>query len=113
MRGFGNLGGLGNMGNMMKQAQKAMEEMQKLEQELADTKVEGTAGGGMVRVEATGAGQFESVTIDPEVVDAEDVEMLQDLILSAFRDAHDKATKLKEGRIKALTGQMGLPNMFG
>ena len=101
--------GLGNLGNLMKQAQKAMEQMQKLESELAHTKVEASAGGGMVRVEATGGGQFESVTIDPQVVDPEDVEMLQDLILSAFREAQEKAAKMKEARVKELTGGMGIP----
>jgi DNA-binding YbaB/EbfC family protein len=109
MRGFGNVGNLGSMGNLMKQAQKAMEQMQQMEQELAGLRVEGTAGGGMVVVEATGSGQFESVKIDPQVVDAEDVEMLQDLVLSAFREAQEKAAKLKEDRVKSLTGGMGLP----
>lgn len=110
MRGFGNLGNLGSMGNLMKQAQKAMEQMQQLEQELQNTKVEGTAGGGMVKVEATGAGTFEAVTIDPQAVDPDDVEMLQDLVLSAFRDASEKAAKLKEERVKALMpGGLGLP----
>ena len=109
MRGFGNLGGMGSMGNLMKQAQKAMEQMQKMEQELAATKIEGSAGGGMVRVEATGAGQFEAVHIDPQVIDPDDAEMLQDLILSAFRDAQEKAIKLKQDRVQELTGGMGLP----
>ena len=109
MRGLGNLGGLGSMGNLMKQAQKAMEQMQKLEQELAHTKVEGSAGGGMVKVEATGAGTFEGVTIDPQVVDPDDVEMLQDLILSAFRDAQEKAAKMKQDRVQELTGGLGIP----
>lgn len=109
MRGFGNMGGMGGMGGLMRQVQKAMEQMQQLEQELRSARVEGTAGGGMVRVEATGAGEFESVTIDPQVVDPEDVEMLQDLVLSAFRDAQEKANKLKEERVRQLTGGLGLP----
>jgi nucleoid-associated protein EbfC len=109
MRGFGNLGGMGSMGNLMKQAQKAMEQMQQLEQELAAAKVEGSAGGGMVKVEATGAGQIETVQIDPQVVDPEDVEMLQDLVVSAVRDALEKAKNLKEQRVKELTGGMGIP----
>src|SRR5689334_16450508 len=109
MRGFGNMGGMGSMGNLMKQAQKAMEQAQKMEQELAGTKIEGSAGGGMVRVEANGAGQFDAVHIDPQVVDPEDMEMLQDLILSAFRDAQEKAAKLREERVKQLTGGLGLP----
>jgi hypothetical protein len=113
MRGFGNLGGMGSMGNLMKQAQKAMEQMQRMEEELSALKVEGSAGGGMVRVEATGAGLFEAVHIDPSVIDPDDVEMLQDLVLSAFRDAQEKAVKLKEERVKQLTGGMGIPGMPG
>ena len=109
MRGFGNLGGMGSMGNIMKQAQKAMEQMQKTQEELASTKVEGSAGGGMVRVTATGAGEFEDIKIDPQVVDPDDVEMLQDLVLSAMREAQEKASKLKEERLRDATGGMGLP----
>ena len=109
MRGFGNLGGMGNMGSIMKQAQKAMEQMQKTQEELAGTKVEGSSGGGMVRVVATGAGEFEDIRIDPQVVDPDDVEMLQDLVLSAVREAQEKALKLKEERMREVTGGMGLP----
>jgi len=113
MRGFGNMGGgmagMGGMGNIMKQAQKAMEQMQQMESELANMTIEGSAGGGMVRVEATGGGQINSVTIDPQCVDPDDVEMLQDLVVSAVRDALDKAASMKEERMKQLTGGMGLP----
>jgi nucleoid-associated protein EbfC len=124
MRGFGNLGGMGSMGNLMKQMQKAMEQAQKMEQELASARVESSAGGGVVRVEATGAGQIEGITIDPAglvetlgledtELQAEDVEMLQDLVLSAVRDALDQAAKLKEERVKELTGGLGLPGGGG
>jgi len=107
------MGGLGNMGNLMKQAQKAMEQMQNLEQELAATQVEGSSGGGMVRVQATGAGIFEGVIIDPTCVDPEDVEMLQDLILTAFRDAQDKANNLKKERVKEATAGLPIPPGMG
>ena len=113
MRGFGNMGGMGSMGNLMKQAQKAMEQVQKAQQELASLKVEGSAGGGMVRVEATGAGSLDAIHIDPSVVDPDDIEMLQDLILSAVRDAQDKAEKVREDRMKEVTGGMGLPPGMG
>jgi DNA-binding YbaB/EbfC family protein len=113
MRGFGNLGGMGSMGNLMKQAQKAMEQMQRLEEELAKTKVEGSAGGGMVRVEATGAGVFEAVHIDPQAVDPDDLEMLQDLILSAFREAQEKANKLKQKRVEELSAGLPIPPGMG
>jgi len=113
MRGFGGGGGgfpgMGGMGDLMKQAQKAMQQAQQMEKELANARVEGSAGGGMVKVEASGTGTVESVTIDPSVVDPEDVEMLQDLIVSALRDANDKAVQLKEDHMKKLTQGMGLP----
>lgn len=107
------MGGLGNMGSLMKQAQKAMQQMQNLEQELAATRVEGSSGGGMVKVEATGAGIFEAVTIDPSCVDPEDVEMLQDLILTAFRDAQEKANELKKERVKEATAGLPIPPGMG
>jgi nucleoid-associated protein EbfC len=114
MRGFGGMGGLGNMGNLMKQAQKAMEDMNKLQEDLAGLHVEGSAGGGMVRVEATGDGQVQAVIIDPQVVDPEDVEMLQDLVVSALRDALEKASKIRQERVQQVTGGMGLPpGLFG
>ena len=112
MRGFGNVGGMGSMGNLMKQAQKAMEQMQAVQQEIASTTIEGSAGGGMVKVQATGAGEVVALEIDPQVVDPEDVEMLQDLVLSAVRDALDRATKMREERMKQVTGGMGLPGLF-
>jgi nucleoid-associated protein EbfC len=109
MRGFGNMGGMGNMGNMMKQVQKAMDQAKKMEEELAALRVEGTAGGGMVKVETTGAGVIEGITIDPQVVDPDDVEMLQDLIVSAVRDAMEKAAEVKQQRIQELAGGLPLP----
>jgi DNA-binding YbaB/EbfC family protein len=109
MRGLGNLGGMGSMGNLMKQAQKAMQQMQQLQEELAAQRVQGSAGGGMVCAEVTGQGSLESISIDPEVVDPADVEMLQDLVVSAVRDAMQKAEQIKEERMKELTGGFGLP----
>jgi len=109
MRGFGGMGGLGNMADVMKKAQKAMAEMQKVEGELAQIKVEGSAGGGMVKAEVTGAGTLEAVQIDPQVVDPEDVEMLQDLVITAVRDAMEKAAKVKEEKLRNVTGGFGLP----
>jgi DNA-binding YbaB/EbfC family protein len=103
------MGGLGNMGNLMKQAQKAMEQVQQMEQELASLTVEGSAAGGVVKTVVTGDGKLESITLDPSVVDPEDVEMLQDLIVTAVRDGSEKAAKLKEERLKQVTGGLGLP----
>ena len=77
-----------NIQNMMKQAQQMQERLQK---QMADLKVEGNAGGGMVTVVVNGAKQVQSLRIDPEVVSKEDVEMLQDLIVAAINDAQRKA----------------------
>ncbi len=109
MRGFGGMGGVGNMGNLMKQVQKGMQQVQQMEAELASMVVEGSSGGGMVRVQATGAGSVESISIDRQVVDPDDIEMLQDLIVSAIRDATEKAAKIKADRLQNLTSGMGLP----
>ena len=77
-----------NIQQMMKQAQQMQERLQK---QMADLRVEGNAGGGMVTVVINGAKQVQSITIDPEAVSKDDVEMLQDLIVAAFHDAHRKA----------------------
>src|SRR5437773_6903339 len=77
-----------DMQQMMKQAQQMQERLQK---QMAELRVEATAGGGMVTVVVNGAKQIQSIKIDPEVVSKEDVEMLQDLIVAALNDAHRKA----------------------
>ena len=92
---------------MMKQAQQMQERMQK---QMADLRVEATAGGGMVTVVVNGAKQLQSLTIDPEVVSKEDVEMLQDLIVAAVNDAHRKAD---EQLSKSMSGLMGWLNVTG
>ncbi len=109
---FGGLGNLGNMGNIMKQAQKMMEQAKKTEEELAGTRVEGSSGGGMVKVAATGAGEILEITIDPEVVDPNDVEMLQDLVVTAVREAIEKAAAIRTDKMKDLTGGMSIPGLF-
>src|SRR5918999_999528 len=95
-----------NIQQMMKQAQQMQERLQK---QMAETKVEATAGGGMVTVVMNGAKQIQSLKIDPEVVSKEDVEMLQDLILAAVNDAH---RKVDEEMSKQMQGMMGgLPGL--
>ncbi len=100
------------MGNMMKQAQKLQSKMLKLQDELAEKTVETTAGGGMIKVVANGRQQIVSMTIDKEVVDPEDVEMLQDLILAAVNDALTKAQDMVSGEMSKLTGGFNLPGML-
>jgi nucleoid-associated protein EbfC len=111
MANFGNLGNMGGMGGLMKQAQKMMEQAKKAEEELGSAQVEGSSGGGMVKVVATGTGEVLSVTIAPEVVDPDDVEMLQDLVVTAVRDALEKSVELKTERMKSLTGGLNIPGL--
>jgi hypothetical protein len=100
------------MGNMMKQAQKLQSKMLKLQDELAERTVETTAGGGMIKVVANGRQQVVSISIDKEVVDPEDVEMLQDLVLAAVNDALTKAQEMVSGEMSKFTGGFNLPGML-
>ena len=97
------------MGNMMKQAQKLQSKMLKMQEELAGKTVETSAGGGMISVVANGRQQVVSITIDKEVVDPDDVEMLQDLILAAVNDALNKAQEMVAGEMGKLTGGFNIP----
>ena len=107
-------GGLpGNQANMMRQAQKMQQEFMKMQQELESTDFEFTAGGGAVKAVITGTREFKEITIDPEVVDPEDVEMLQDLILTAVNGALKAADdKTSESMAKLQGGLGGFPGMF-
>jgi nucleoid-associated protein EbfC len=100
------------MGNMMKQAQKLQAKMLKMQEELGERTVETSAGGGMISVVANGRQQVVSITIDKEVVDPDDVEMLQDLILAAVNDALSKAQEMVAGEMGKLTGGFNLPGML-
>jgi len=100
------------MGNLMKQAQKLQGRMLKLQEELAGRTVETAAGGGMVRVVANGRQQIESIQIEKEVVDPEDVEMLQDLILAAVNDALTKAQEMVSEEMGKVTGGMSIPGLM-
>lgn len=104
--------GMGNMGNIMKQAQKMQKEMAKLQAQLEEKEVEASAGGGVVKVVANGKKEVISITIDPDVVDPEDVEMLQDLVLAATNEALRKADELVSGEMQKITGGMNMPGMF-
>ncbi len=97
-----------NINQMMKQAQQMQE---RLQQQMADMRVEASAGGGMVTVVVNGNKQIQSLTIDPEVVSKEDVEMLQDLILAAINDANRKAEEQLSQQMSGLMGGMKIPGM--
>ena len=100
----------GGLGKMMKQAQEMQDRLQR---ELAETEVEATAGGGMVTVVMTGVKQLRSVTIDPEVVSKDDVEMLQDLIVAAINDAQRKVDDEVSGKMGGMMGGLKIPGLTG
>ena len=97
-----------NIQQMMKQAQQMQE---KLQRELAETEVDATVGGGMVTVVMTGQKQIRRLTIDPEVVCQDDVEMLQDLIVAAINDAQRKVDESIAGKMGGMMGGLKLPGM--
>jgi DNA-binding YbaB/EbfC family protein len=97
-----------NIQQMMKQAQQMQE---RLQQQMADTHVEATAGGGMVTVVMNGNKQVERLTIDPEVISKDDVEMLQDMIVAALADAHRKADEAMKQQVGGMLGGLKIPGM--
>ncbi|HEX7064563.1 MAG TPA: YbaB/EbfC family nucleoid-associated protein [Bacillales bacterium] len=99
----------GNMNNMMRQMQKMQKQMAKEQEQLKEEKVEGTAGGGMVTVIASGEKQILDVKIDEEAVDPDDVDMLQDLVLAATNEALKKVDDLTNERLGKFTKGMNLP----
>jgi len=104
--------GMGNMQGMMKQMQKMQKKMAEAQEELGEKRLEGTAGGGMVKVIVSGQKEVLEVVIDPSVVDPEDVEMLQDLVVIATNDAMTKAEELSNSTMGQFTKGLNLPGMF-
>ena len=100
------------MNNIMKQVQKMQKQMLEVQEELANRTVEATVGGGMVTVVANGQQDIMAIRIDPEVVDPNDIEMLQDLILAAVNEAHRKAQELMTTEMGKLTGGMKIPGLM-
>ncbi len=103
----------GGMGNVLKQIKKAQELIQKKQEELQNLRVEAAAGGGMVKVVANGREEIVDIHIDKEVVDPEDVEMLEDLILAAIKEAQTKAKETAQREMSEVMGNLGLPNIPG
>jgi nucleoid-associated protein EbfC len=99
------------MNNMMKQAQMLQKKMLKAQEELATRTVEASAGGGMVKVVATGSQKIESIVLEKEVVDPEDVEMLQDLVMAAVNDALKKSQEMVSAEMGKLTGGLNIPGL--
>lgn len=97
---------------MLRQAQQLQKRMMELQEELESATVEATAGGGMVKAVVSGKMIVESLTIDPEVVVPDDVDMLQDLVLAAVNEGIQKAQELASSRMSGLTGGMSIPGLM-
>ena len=102
MKGFGNI---------MKEAQKLQAQMAAMQEEVAKKKVDATAGGGMVTVEANGKQELTAIKIDPEVVNKDDVSMLEDLVLAACNEALRKSRELVQQELGKLTGGLKIPGL--
>ena len=100
------------MGVNMKMIQQMQRRLESMQTELAETVIEGSAGGGVVRAQVTGAREFRGISIDPSVVDPDDVEVLEDLVTVAIQDAMNRATAMAEEKMGALTGGMKIPGLM-
>ena len=105
-------GGPNNMQAMLKQAQKMQEDMAAMQEELDAREYDVAAGGGVVNVKINGKKEIISVKIDPEVVDPDDIETLEDLIVAAVNEAIKKVEAISGEEMQKITGSMGLPGMF-
>ena len=105
-------GGGGNMGAMMKQAQKMQQDLLKMQQEMETKEYEATAGGGVVTAVANGKRELLRITIDPEAVDPDDVEMLQDMVAAAVNEALRGVSEISSQRLNAATGGLNIPGLM-
>ena len=106
-RGGGYMGGMGNMNNLMKQAQKMQKQMEEAQKAVAEMEVTGTAGGGAVEVSINGSYEMTGIKLDEAVVDPDDIEMLQDLIVAAFNEAHREMEEKSQSAMSDVTGGLG------
>lgn len=111
-KGRGMPSGMGGMGGMLQQVQRMQEEMLRIQEELKDETVTASVGGGVVTVVMNGQQELVSVKIEPQAVDPEDVEMLQDLLLAAFNSALEQSRKLAADRLGAVTGGLSIPGLM-
>ena len=100
-------------GSIEKMVMEQMRRLSEVQEALKQERVEASAGGGMVKVAATGLGELTEVTIAPEVVDPEDIEMLQDLVLAAVKEVLEKAKAMQQERTAELTGGLNIPGLGG
>ena len=102
--GFNGFGGGNQMQNLMKQAQKMQEEMQRAQAELEELQIEGSAGGGLVKVTMNAKKVVNNIEINPDAVDTDDITLLEDLIIAALNDGYDKAEKVYNEKMGAFGG---------
>ena len=107
-----NMGGAQNMNAMIRQAQKMQDEITTLQEDIENREFSATSGGGAVSVVVTGMKTIKSLTINKEVVDPEDVEMLQDLVISAINEAVNQVESTTETEMSKITGGVSLPGLF-
>ena len=101
-----------DMSKMLKQAKKMQQQLADVQDGLKDVVVEATAGGGMVKATMTGDGQLTGITIDPEALNPEDVDLLQDMIVAAVNEASNNATQVANQRMGAITGGLNIPGLI-
>ncbi len=100
-----------SMANLQRMAMQMQQQMERAEQELREARIEGTAGGGVVKATVTGKGDIVGLTIDPSAVDPSDVDMLQDLIVAALKEAQTAAEHMRDQKTASMTGGLRLPGM--
>ena len=105
-------GSLGDLGGLLRQAKKMQRQVAEVQEELQKTVFEGSAGGGAVKIRVNGARAFVDIHIDPEVVQAGEADMLEDLVGAALKEALKKAEEAHTTAMKGVTGGMGLPGMM-
>lgn len=106
-------GSLGDLGGLLRQAKKMQREVAEMQDKLASKIYEGKAGGGAVVVSISGAYEFKNITINPEVVDADDIELLEDMVAIAVKEALQQISTESAESMKGVTGGMGMPGMPG
>jgi len=111
-KGFNPMGGGMNMNQLMKQAQKMQQQMAEMQEELASKTLEVSSGGGAVKVTVSGEKKILDLVISPDVVDPDDVEMLQDLVMSAVNEALRQIEESANSQMSKLTGGLNIPGMF-
>jgi nucleoid-associated protein EbfC len=103
--------GIGGMGNLLKQAQEMQSRMAKIQEELAQKTVDGSAGGGMVQVTVNGQLALTAIKIDPSVINSEEKEMLEDLVMAAINDGMRKARDMASTEMSKITGGLKIPGL--